>query len=77
MKLHVLSPKGTILKEDVDEVLLPGTKGDFMVLMDHAPLVSTLKRGIVRYRKNAEVNNLDIDNGITIVEHNTIKVFID
>jgi F0F1-type ATP synthase, epsilon subunit (mitochondrial delta subunit) len=77
MELLVLSPRGTILKEDVDEVLLPGAKGDFMVLNDHAPIVSTLKRGVVRYRKNTEVKNLDIENGITIVEQNTIKVFVD
>jgi len=76
MKLLVLTPMATILDEEVDVVSLPGTKGCFTILNGHAPLVSSLLKGVVRYEVKEETKEIEIDDGMTIVEQNTVRVFV-
>ena len=49
MTLVVLSPEKELLRCEVTAVELPGTKGRFMVWPGHAPLLSSLQKGVVRY----------------------------
>ena len=49
IQLHILSPEGTLVRQEVDRVELPGTSGRFVVLKDHAPLVSSLVEGEIVY----------------------------
>ena len=49
MKLIVLSPEKELINCDVTAVELPGKKGRFMVWPGHAPLLSSLQKGVVRY----------------------------
>lgn len=44
---ELVSPERLLFTGDVESVVVPGTEGDFTVLKDHAPLMSTLKPGIV------------------------------
>ena len=48
-KLHfdLVSPDRLLLSEEVDGVLVPGSEGDFGVLPNHAPVMSTLKPGVL------------------------------
>ncbi len=48
--LEVISPERTLVRATVDSVELPGTKGRFEVLLDHAPLISSLEKGVIAYR---------------------------
>lgn len=48
--LEVVTPDRSIIKEQVDEVVLPGSEGYFGVLPGHAPLVATLQVGELWYR---------------------------
>ena len=49
-KLHfsLVSPAREVFAGEVDHVIAPGTEGDFGVLPQHAPFMSTLKNGVVR-----------------------------
>ena len=49
MRLIVLSPEKELLNCECTAVELPGTKGRFMVWPGHAPLISSLQKGLVRY----------------------------
>ncbi len=48
-KLHfdLVSPEALLMSEDVDMVTVPGTEGDFSVLARHAPLIATIRPGVV------------------------------
>lgn len=46
-KFELVSPERVLLKADVSEVLVPGTDGDFTVFAGHAPVISTLRPGIL------------------------------
>jgi F-type H+-transporting ATPase subunit epsilon len=44
---ELVSPERLLFSGDVDAVVVPGTEGEFTVLKDHAPLMSTLKPGVI------------------------------
>ena len=49
MILTVLTPEKTLMEVGVSKVSLPGSKGRFMVLKDHAPIISSLSEGDLVY----------------------------
>ena len=44
---ELVSPERLLFGGDVESVVVPGTEGEFTVMKDHAPLMSTLKPGVV------------------------------
>ncbi|MGH7235930.1 MAG: F0F1 ATP synthase subunit epsilon [Nitrospiraceae bacterium] len=48
--LEVVTPDHLLLSQQVDEVIAPGTEGEFGVLPGHCHFLSTLKIGELRYR---------------------------
>lgn len=52
-KLHfeLVSPERLLMDAEVDSVVVPGSEGDFMVFPSHAPLMSTIRPGVVEVRE--------------------------
>ncbi|MFO0774932.1 MAG: F0F1 ATP synthase subunit epsilon [Nitrospiraceae bacterium] len=50
--LEVVTPEKSLLSQEVDMVIAPGTEGEFGVLPGHTPLLSTLRIGELRYQVN-------------------------
>ena len=51
LALEVVTPEGLLLRDDVDEVQVPGSQGYFGVLPGHTPFISTLGLGEIMYRQ--------------------------
>ncbi len=67
-KLEVITPTQTMINEEVEMVVVPGSEGHFGVLPLHAHTLSTLDRGIVTvYENNDASNEIIIDGGIADV----------
>ena len=49
MTLEILSPEKTLFRGEAERVTLPGASGEFTVLRNHAPIISALVRGNVKY----------------------------
>ena len=49
-KLHfeLVSPERLLIDAEVDAVVVPGSEGDFMVLPRHAPMMTTIRPGVVK-----------------------------
>ena len=47
MRIEIVTPDKKIFEGDIKSVRVPGKKGSFQVLKDHAPIVSTLESGPV------------------------------
>ena len=47
--LDVITPEGTLVHKNVGRVELPGAVGRFVVLKDHAPLITALRKGEIAY----------------------------
>ena len=57
IRLELVSPEKLLLAEDVTMVVMPGTDGQFGVLADHIPLVSTLEPGIIDVYQGSDVDH--------------------
>ena len=47
VEFELVSPERLLVSKPVDMVVVPGTEGDFGVLRGHAPLISTLRLGVI------------------------------
>ncbi|MCM2301134.1 MAG: hypothetical protein NDI80_00775 [Flavobacteriaceae bacterium] len=50
MFLEIVSPEATLLKSEVETVFVPGVNGEFQMLDNHAPIVSILGKGEIKFR---------------------------
>lgn len=46
--LKLLAPDASIIDAPARAVTVPGTDGDFTILPDHAPIVSSMRKGIIK-----------------------------
>ena len=49
LQLKIVSPEKIEFDGAVESVFVPGTMGQFEILNDHAPIISTLQKGTVEY----------------------------
>ena len=74
LKLEIVTPDRALLLEEVDEVVVPGSQGEFGVLPGHTPLLSTLKIGELWYRQGQEKHYLAIAFGFVEVLPDRVTV---
>ncbi len=58
--LEVVTPEKQLLSQQVDEVIAPGSEGEFGVLPGHCHFLSTLRIGELRYRIGDQTNHMAI-----------------
>ncbi len=75
--LDVMSPERTLVHAVVDSVELPGTKGRFEVLKDHAALISSLEKGRVTYRTGEKTESVDISSGFVEINDNHVVACVE
>ena len=77
-KLEVITPTQTMISEEVEMVVVPGSEGHFGVLPLHAHTLSTLNRGIVTvYENNDASNEIIIDGGIADVTPQGCSILVE
>ena len=63
IELQIVTPEKLLVKEQVDEVEIPGTEGYFGVLPGHTPMLASLAVGEMWYRKGQEKTYLSLAYG--------------
>ena len=77
INLEVVTPKGPIVSEEVDIVTAPGFAGEFGVLANHAPFLSTIKIGTLRFKKDGTEQELMVSGGFCEVSNNKITFLVE
>ena len=77
MELKVLSPERELLSGQVEQVELPGMKGRFVVQKDHAPILSALVKGVIRYRVDGTDREMAISSGFVRVKDNVVTACVE
>ncbi|MFC1845025.1 F0F1 ATP synthase subunit epsilon [Thermodesulfobacteriota bacterium] len=77
INLEVVTPKGAIVSEKVDIITAPGFAGEFGVLANHAPFLSTIKIGTLRYKKDGSEEELMVSGGFCEVSNNKITFLVE
>jgi F-type H+-transporting ATPase subunit epsilon len=77
IRLEVVTPSGSKVNEDVDIVNAPGVGGDFGVLANHAPFLSTIKIGTLTYENGKKRESLMVSGGFCEVSNNKITFLVE
>jgi F-type H+-transporting ATPase subunit epsilon len=77
LTLEVITPEKLVLRETVDEVIVPGLGGELGILPDHAPLISQLQTGVLSYRRGAERQQMHVSGGFVEVLPDKVSVLAD
>ena len=77
IKLHIVSPEGTLVETTVSAVTLPGALAPFEVLKNHAALISSLEKGDIVYVSEGKEHRLPIAEGFVEVRDNQVDVCVE
>lgn len=77
LKLEVVTPKGAVVSKEVDIVTAPGYGGEFGVLANHAPFLSTIKVGVLTYKTGAQEETLMVSGGFCEVSNNKLTFLVE
>ena len=79
MKLNIISPEKILFSGEVNSVTLPGTTGSFTILDNHAPIISSLRKGILSYCRNEGDSEIElrVEGGFVEGKQNEVNVCID
>ncbi|MEM8686158.1 MAG: F0F1 ATP synthase subunit epsilon [Pseudomonadota bacterium] len=67
LNFELVSPEKLLLSEEVASVTVPGTEGDFTVFAQHAPVLSTMRPGVVDVQKSDGEERIFVRGGFAEV----------
>ena len=78
MKIEIITPDKKVFEGEIKSVRVPGKKGSFQVLKDHAPIVSTLDNGpVIMVDMDGNESVYEINGGVIEVKANKIILLAD
>ncbi len=77
-QLEIVTPEASVFSGEVRSVSVPGTQGGFQVLHNHAPIISTLGKGRLKFVKaNGEEVEYSLEDGVIEVLNNKAIVLAE
>jgi F-type H+-transporting ATPase subunit epsilon len=78
MKIDILTPEKKLFSGEIKSVKLPGTNGQFEILNNHAPIISTLSPGkIYLVQTDQNKQTFEINGGVIEMQKNNIIVLAE
>ena len=78
MLLEIIAPDQELYTGEVDLVQVPGSKGSFEILRNHAPIISTLEQGQIKIiDQKGATTFFDVDGGVIEAKNNKIIVLAE
>lgn len=77
IRCEIVSQDRTVYEDDVDSILLPGAGGEMGILPKHAPVLTTLKYGVVKVRKSGKEELFTVAGGVAEVQPNIVTILAD
>ena len=76
--LSIISAESKVFEGEVENVLVPGMMGDFLVLSNHAPCISSIRPGFLEFAEGtSKKQRYFVSGGIIEVVNNTVSVLVD
>lgn len=78
LTLTILTPQRKVLeREGIQELFVPGFKGELDILPHHADLVTQLETGMIRWRKDTAWKTATVSTGIVQIQNQEVTVLAD
>ena len=76
--LSIISAESKVFEGKVENILVPGMVGDFLVLSDHAPCISSIRPGFLEFSEGtSDKQRYFVTGGIIEVINNMVSVLVD
>ena len=77
-ELNIISAESKVFEGEVENVLVPGMVGNFLVLLNHAPCISSIRPGFLEFSEDAsKKQRYFVSGGIIEVVNNMVSVLVD
>lgn len=76
LKITILTPEWN-REVEADAIFLPGALGEFEVLVNHAPIISVLGEGTVKWRIGETLETLHVKGGAVRLKDNEMKLCVE
>ena len=77
-ELCIISAESKVFEGKVENILVPGMVGDFLVLANHAPCISSIRPGFLEFsERKSEKQRYFVSGGIIEVINNMVSVLVD
>lgn len=77
LDLKIVSPEKVEYCGKVERVLVPGTSGEFEILTNHAPIISTLDKGRIIFHDSEGKHELNVSMGFVEVQKNEVNICVE
>ncbi|MCL4271269.1 MAG: F0F1 ATP synthase subunit epsilon [Anaerolineales bacterium] len=77
IRCEIVSQDRTVFAGDVDIVMLPGADGEMGVLPKHSPVLTTLKYGFVRVKKDGKEEIFAVAGGVAEIQPDIVTILAD
>lgn len=77
LQLRIVSPEKVVFNGEVERLKVPGMLGEFEILNNHAPIISSLVAGTVSYTTSKGTSTIDIQGGFVEVKKNEVSVCVE
>jgi F-type H+-transporting ATPase subunit epsilon len=67
INVELVTPEKLVLSSEADSVMIPGSEGDFGVLVNHAPMISNIRPGVVVIENDGYTQKILISGGFAEV----------
>lgn len=75
--VDILTPDREFFSGEADAVTLPGVMGSFQILNMHAPLISTLGKGIIKVKTKTGEHSFQAQDGVVEVLKNKVIILVE
>ena len=77
MHLEIVTPEKKLFTGNINSIKVPGKDGEFEILNNHAPIISTLIKGEIRIiSTDQKTENFQISGGVIEMQKNNIIVLV-
>ena len=77
-ELTIISAESKVFEGEVENILVPGMVGDFLVLSNHAPCISSIRPGFLEFSEGtSDKQRYFVSGGIIEVINNNVSVLVD
>ena len=77
-ELSIISAESKVFEGKVENILVPGMVGDFLVLSNHAPCISSIRPGFLEFSEGtSDKQRYFVSGGIIEVNNNMVSVLVD
>ena len=77
LNLKIVSPEKVVYEGAVERVVGPGTSGECELLVNHAPIISTLEKGMLVYQDSEGRHELMVNGGFVEVQKNNVNICVE